>query len=181
MKKNNRDISLFRFSIIAPIINNTHGFSTKKAYIDFITSKTHHYDGKDYKLTSSCIYRWLNLYKKEGITALENKTRSDYKLSRKLTPNVVEKIKEIREQYPNITGTAMYKKMIKEQILNQKDITLNAFLRFIKNNNLKANQLTNIERRMFEMANANDCCYTNFFKIPTFMIKALFYKELLSN
>ena len=34
MKKNNRDISLFRFSIIAPIINNTHGFSTKKAYME---------------------------------------------------------------------------------------------------------------------------------------------------
>ena len=179
MKKNNRDISLFRFSIIAPIINNTHGFSTKTAYIDFITSKIHHYDGKDYKLTPSCIYRWVNLYRKEGITALENKTRSDYKSSRKLTPNVVEKIKEIREQYPNITGTAMYKKMIKEQILNQKDITLNAFLRFIKNNNLKANQLTNIERRMFEMKYSNDCWQGDSSVGPYIKINNIKYKTYI--
>ena len=179
MKKNNRDISLFRFSIIAPIINNTHGFSTKTAYIDFITSKIHHYDGKDYKLTPSCIYRWVNLYRKEGITALENKTRSDYKSSRRLTPNVVEKIKEIREQYPNITGTAMYKKMVKEQILNQKDITLNAFLRFIKNNNLKANQLTNIERRMFEMKYSNDCWQADTSVGPYIKINNIKYKTYI--
>ena len=164
MKKNKRDISLFRFSIIAPIINNTHGFKTKTAYIDFITSKIHHYDGKDYKLTPSCIYRWVNLYKKEGITALENKTRSDCKSSRRLTPNAVEKIREIREQYPNITGTAMYKKMIKEQILNQKDIIQNDFNELIKDTNNKIKT----EREKWERyylnynyrrkTNENKCC-----------------------
>ena len=64
MSKENEDISLFRFSIIAPLINNTHGYSTKKAYIDFMASKTYHFQGKTIKLTASCIYKWVNLWNK---------------------------------------------------------------------------------------------------------------------
>ena len=52
------DKSLFRFSIIAPIINNTHGFASINEYISFAANKTYTFDNKDYRFSKSCIKNW---------------------------------------------------------------------------------------------------------------------------
>lgn len=157
MNKFYGDKSLFRFSIIAPIINNTHGFASINEYISFAATKTYTFEHKDYKFSESCIKNWYLSYKKNGLPALQEKTREDKNSSRKLSYETILRIQELREQFPNITGTAIYKKLIEDNYIYQQDVSLSTLLRFIKKNNLKAGQICNIERRMFEMANVNDC------------------------
>ena len=151
------DIGLFRFSIIAPIINKTHGCSSISEYIRISASKTYEFNGKKYNFSKSCIKNWYLSYKKKGFIALQTKTRSDKNTSRLLNYETITRIQELREQFPHITGTAIYNKLIEEGYIYMKDISLTTILRFLKNNNLKAGQICNIERRMFEMENVNDC------------------------
>lgn len=157
MSKDYDDIGLFRFGIIAPLVNQTHGCKSMSEYIGFIASKTHKFNNKDYKFTESCIKNWYLSYQKYGIVALQKKIRNDKNNSRKLNNETIEKIISLREQFPTITGTAIYKKLIEDNYINKNEISLTTLLRFLKHNNLKAGQISNIERRMFEMENVNDC------------------------
>lgn len=151
------DYGLFRFSLIAPVINQTHSFRSNNEYFESIASKIHFFDGREYKYSVSCLKRWYYDYSKKGYHALEKKQRSDLKTSRKLNHETIQRIIRLREEYPNISGTAIYKKLIDEGYINQTSISLTSLLRFINKNNLKAKQVSTIERRMYEMEHVNDC------------------------
>ncbi len=153
----NQEKGIFRFSIIAPMINGTHGFDSTEAYLNFAAEKTYDIDGKTRKFSKSCIRSWYTSYKKDGIKALEGKVRKDYKNSRKLSSEAKEKIESLRIEYPKITGVAIYQKLIEEGYILKKDISLSTIHRYLKKNNLKANKLCNVERRTFEMEHVNDC------------------------
>lgn len=64
---------IFRFSIIAPMVNHTHGFDTTEQYLDFASQKVYHFQGKDFSFSKSCIRNWFTNYQKYGIQALEDK------------------------------------------------------------------------------------------------------------
>jgi len=159
MKKDNfyNDISLFRFSIIAPIINNTHGFDSISKYLVFIASINHSFNNKEYKFSTSCIKRWYLDYLKYGIVALQSNNRKDKNTSRKLSDDAILRIINLREQFPKITGTKIYQMLCKENLISQNAVSLDTVLRFLRNNNLKASQTCNVERRAFEMEHINDC------------------------
>ena len=173
------DISLFRFSLIAPIINNTHNFNSINEYISFIASQKHHFNNKEYTFSKSCIKNWYLSYKKNGISALQSKTRSDKNTSRILTYETINRIQELREQFPHITGTSIYNKLIEENYIHMSDISLSTILRYLKNNNLKANQVCNLERRMFEMENVNDCWQADTSVGPYIIIDGIKYKTYI--
>lgn len=153
----NQEKGIFKFSIIAPLINGTHGFDTIEQYLSFASSKSYEFDGKEKKYSKSCIRSWYTKYLKYGIEGIEGKTRSDYKNSRKLSLEAIEKIEELRRSFPKITGVAIYKKLVEESYILKKEVSLSTIHRYLKKNNLKANQVCNIERRMFEMEHVNDC------------------------
>ncbi len=175
----NQEKGIFRFSIIAPLINDTHGFSTTEQYLDFASNKTYKFQGKEYHFTKSCIRNWYTNYKKNGIKALEGKTRSDAKSSRKLSYETIEKIEELRKSYPKITGTAIYKQLIKESYIFQKEVSLSTILRYLKKNHLKSSEVCGIERRMFEMEHVNDCWQADTSYGPYIVIKNKKYRTYL--
>ena len=171
--------SLFRFSIIAPIINNTHSFKSINEYIVFAASQIYHFRGKNYKFSRSCIKNWYLSYKKHGIVALEDKTRNDKNTSRKISNEAVKRIVELREQFPRITGTAIYEKLVEEGYIDKVRVSLSTLLRYIKKNNLKAGQVSNVERRMFEMENVNDCWQADSSVGPYIKINNIKYKTYI--
>ena len=173
------DISLFRFSLIAPIVNNTHNFSSINEYISFIAAQKHIFNKKEYTFSKSCIKHWYLSYKKYGITALQSKTRVDKNNSRVLNNETIQRIISLREEMPNITGTAIYKKLIEDDYIKEKEVSLSTILRYIKNNNLKAGQVCNIERRMFEMEHVNDCWQADTSVGPYLKIDGIKYKTYI--
>lgn len=181
MKKdeNYKDLGLFRFSIISPAINKTHNFKSNEEYFRDVSRKKHIFDGKEYYFSASCIKSWYIKYKNNGFATLGKKTRKDDKKSRKLNNEVIQRIITLREQYPNITGTKMYNLLIKDQYLNKEEVSLSTILRYIRKNNLKASQITNIERRMFEMENVNDCWQSDTSEGPYLNIHGIKYRTKL--
>lgn len=175
----NQEKGIFRFSIIAPLVNKTHGFDTVESYLDFVSSKTYSFDGVEKKYSKSCIRSWYTNYKKYGIKGLEGKTRSDFKSSRKLSLETVEKIEELRKQYPKITGVVIYKKLIEESYILKKDVSLSTIHRYLKKNHLKAQDGCTIERRMFEMEHVNDCWQADTSYGPYLLINKTKYRTYI--
>lgn len=152
------DIALFRFSLIAPLINETYEAASISQYLREIASKTHTLpDNTVVKYSSSAIKKWYLDYKHNGFDSLMPKTRKDLGKPRNLSLDAIKKIHELKEHYPYITGTLVYRKLIEESYIKATDTSKATVLRYIRENNLKRSQVAPVDRKAFEMEFANDC------------------------
>jgi len=151
-------IALFKFSLIAPLCNDTYDAPSQAAFCRQMAEKAYVLpDGTSKRFTASTIKHWFLKYRSQGIDALYPKGRNDIGLSRVLSEEAAQRIIEIKQQFPHITGTLVYQKLIEEGSVKASDVSLPTILRFIKNNHLKAQELEPEDRRAFELEYANDC------------------------
>jgi putative transposase len=113
--------------------------------------------GKEVMLSPHTIKRWYQNYMKGGLEALEPKQRCDFGVSRALTEQVIERIHEIKEDFPHITGKLVYLKLLEEGIIQSKNLSLSTVLRYIRDHHLKSSQMNPEETKAFELEFANDC------------------------
>ena len=151
------EIALFRYGLIAPVVTDTYTENSKMEYFRNVASKSYIVNGKEEHFSSTSIKKWYLGYQKDGFKSLIPKTRNDCGTSRKLNEEVKEKIKEFKNNYPHITGTLIYKKLVDVGFINPNDISLGTVLKFIRDNSLLFNETENIDRRAFVMEHANDC------------------------
>jgi len=151
-------IALFKFSLIAPLCNNTFDAPSQAAFYRQMAEKAYVLpDGTSKRFTASTIKHWFLKYRSQGIDALYPKGRNDIGNSRVISEDAAQRIIEIKQQFPHITGTLVYQKLIEEGIVKASEVSLPTVLRFIKNNHLKARELEPEDRRAFELEYANDC------------------------
>ena len=163
MKKNELDkekhrdeIALFRFSLIAPLVNNTYSESSKSEYCRNIASKKHKLpSGVETTIADKTIISWYYLYNRLGYDALKTKFRNDAGISRKIPISHVDKILDLKKQMPHITGKKLYQKLIEEGDIKASEVSLATVYRFLNNNKLHNSNA--LERKAFEMEFANDC------------------------
>lgn len=156
--KNLQDIALFRFSLIASVVNETYESSSISQYFREIAAKTHTLpDGTPVRYSSGAIKKWYLDYKNKGFDALIPKTRKDLGKPRNLSLDTIKKIHVLKEHYPYITGTLVYTKLIEEGYIKASNTSKATVLRYIRENNLKRNQISPIDRKAYEMEFANDC------------------------
>lgn len=152
-----KEIALFRYGLISPILTDTYSETSQAKYFKNASSKSYIVNGKEEKYASNTIKKWLFDYKKGGFDALFPKTRSDFCQSRKLNDEVILKIKELKEKFPHISGTLIYNKLVDEGYINPNNICLGTVLKYIRDNRTYFNKSENIDRRAFVMEHANDC------------------------
>lgn len=153
-----RELALFRFSLIAPLVNETYDAISKNQFFRDVAFKEHILpNGSRVKLSSGTIKKWFLNYKNGGFDALIPKTRTDIGKPRTIDSNAMAKIHELKECFPYITGTLVYQKLIEEGYIKASKASLATVLRYIRENNLKRNQLVPLDRRAYEMEFANDC------------------------
>lgn len=156
--KNLQDIALFRFAIIAPLINDSFSERSKSEFCRNVATREHTLpDGKVVLFSAATIKHWYLNYKKHGIDGLVPKTRKDLGKTRNLTTDAIRKIHEIKAQFPHITGKLVYQKLVQEGYIKVTKTSLSTVLRYIRDNNLKRSQIDPKDRRAFEMEFANDC------------------------
>ena len=102
------EIALFRYGLIAPVITNTFEENSQLEYFKKVASKKYIVNGHEERYSWKTIKKWYLQYKKEGYSALINKTRSDCHSSRKLKEEAIQRIKELKKEYPHISGTLIY-------------------------------------------------------------------------
>ena len=153
-----RQMALLKFSIIAPLCNDTYEASSKEAFCRQLANKTYTLpNGKTGRFSASTIKQWAIQYKKHGFDALEPKNRSDIGKPRILTEAVIQQIYELKEKYPHITGTLIHQKLIEDGFIKHSKVSKSTILRFIKANHLSRADLEPTDRKAFEMEHANDC------------------------
>jgi transposase InsO family protein len=149
------ELALFRYSLIAPLVNDTYSEASKEAYYRKIASKEYKLpNGKLARFSPGTIKDWFKKYSKGNYDALIPKTRSDAGNPRVLDVNTINRIHELKEQYPYITGSLIYQKLIEEGYCKTK-ISLSSVLRYIRDNDLKRPRVNYEEMKAFEMEYAN--------------------------
>ncbi|WP_373000342.1 DDE-type integrase/transposase/recombinase [Lutispora sp.] len=152
-----KEIALLKYSIIAPVVTNTYVAPSKIEHFRKESKKQFTLsDGTLFSFTPETAKGWYLKYMHHGIDALMPKGRSDCGISRSLNDEAIRRIKELKNQFPHITGTLIYQKLIEEGTIRKIGTSLSSVLRYIRNHNLKANQLSGIERKAFEMEYSND-------------------------
>jgi putative transposase len=154
-----QDLALFRFSLIAPVVNQTYTTASKMQYFRDVAAKEHVLPNSKnvVKFSSSTIKKWYLNYQKGGFDALVSKPRLDAGIPRVLTNEATKKIHDLKENFPYITGKLIYQKLLEEGYVKAANTSLASVLRYIRDNNLKGNQIAPVERKAFEMEFSNDC------------------------
>ena len=168
-KENDKNaIALFKYAIIAPLINDITSCKSKEEFFREAASKQYILpNGKTTLVTSGTIKKWYIDYCKYGFDILKPKSRNDAGLSRKIPSTCIDKIYSLIDQFPHITGKAIYRKLIEDSIINAKDVSLASIYRFINNNNLYTKKAT-VEKKPFEMEFANDMWQRRYFTWPNY-------------
>jgi hypothetical protein len=128
-----QNLAMWRFGLIAPVINGTFDEATKSAYYrkvcaDNLTLP----DGMKVSYSPYTLAWWEQLYRKEGFEALMPRRRSDKGYSRKLSIEAKDAILALKKQFPKINATMIYEQLIKEGIICAKDVSLSTIQRFVR-------------------------------------------------
>lgn len=158
------ELALFKFSLIAPIVNGTITGSVKE-YLEKICVKTYEIPGKGPReLSPNTIRRWLFEYRRYGIDGLKRKSRNDKGTSRALTGDITRAIREFKELYPKKTATAVYSELLAGGFLGFPPVSLSTVQRYLKKIEIKTEP--EIERKRFVFEFANDCWQTDVLSGP---------------
>jgi hypothetical protein len=155
-------IALFRYGLIASAVTNTYEAPSLAQHFRNLAVKKHLYpDGRYVDVSYHSLERWFYTYKKLGLIGITPKARADTGRSRALPNAVIERIYELRDIFPYITGKSIYDKLIEDGVANATDTSLATIHRFLRNNGLKAAAENKRQVKAFEMEFANDCWQTD--------------------
>jgi putative transposase len=158
-QKTQSELALFKFSLIAPIINGTVD-GPIKSYLENVCAKDYSIPGHGVKnLSPNTVRRWLSDYRRFGLEGLKRKSRHDKGDSRCLTPNISQAIKELKSIYPHKTATAIYTELLAGGFLGSPPVSLSTVQRFLRKFDGPCEP--DIERKRFVFEFANDCWQTD--------------------
>lgn len=148
-------MALFRFGLIAPVLNGYVKEGGAEAYFRQLSKQTFEIPGDGVKSFCISTFRdWLRRYRKGGIEALMDTRRSDYGKSRKLTKDEVESILKIKRDRPDITVEMVYQEVMMKGIT---DVSKSTIYRLLEQEGLMSkDKFPKVERRRFEAEKVND-------------------------
>ncbi|WP_434578223.1 DDE-type integrase/transposase/recombinase [Thermoanaerobacterium thermosaccharolyticum] len=151
-------IAYFKFSLIAPLINENYTQETAKEYMEVITSKV--YDvpslGKR-EFSPNTIKTWLYCYRKYGFEGLYPKSRCDKGASRVLTDDVKAYIKNLKLDNPRRSAKSIYHELLVKKFIKLDKVSLSTVQRYLRKTKISTSTLNTKDRRAFEMEYPNDC------------------------
>jgi len=153
--KKPEDIALFKYKIIAEVLNNTGKGQMK--HFRKMAQKEHdvpHLGKKKYK--AATFKSWLRDYRIGGFDALKLKTRSDKGHSRKIDKKLGEIIKDKVKTYQFLSSAGIYRLLISEGYISPDQIGEGTLRKYIKDNNLTTSSTEPVPRKKFEKQNINE-------------------------
>jgi transposase InsO family protein len=117
--------------------------------------------GQHYRFTWRTISTWLYRHRKNGITTLENKTRSDKDATRKVqVSQLAEAIHEVLPTLANnkvglIPKSVLYRVLLQRSLFTRSQLAPTTFYRMVRANNLLDDKAVHKQRLSFAMQFAN--------------------------
>ena len=164
-----RDFALFRFSIIGPLIACTTGqLNYEEKYRELASLVYIDPNGKNVKFSAATIKKWHLKYRKAearadsgqsagGLQALMPHNRMDLGSTRALSEGQQQRIRELKEEFPKISGQGIWDKMVEEGTLKAMDASVDTIQRYLRMINLNGSPGPRKQHLAFEFEHANDC------------------------
>jgi len=155
MSNKSEDIALFKYRIIAEVLNNTGKGQMK--YFREMAKKEHdvpHLGKKRYK--AATFKSWLRDYRIGGFDGLKLKIRSDKGVSRKIDDKLGKIIKDTVNTYQFLSAASVYRRLISEGYINPDQMREGTVRKYIKNNKLLNSCIEPTPRKKFERQNINE-------------------------
>lgn len=152
-----RQIALFRYGILAPLISGSYDDRSIKDFFCDAAKKVYtNPRGEDTKVTPSTLERWYYNYNRDGFDALIPQRRSDTGKSRKLDNDVTEQILYLKQEYRRLPATLIHQKLIDNGTIKNGDISLSTITRYINKLNDEIKHTSNKDMRRYERAHINE-------------------------
>ena len=144
-------VAQFRFGLIHPVIQGIFPDASRAEYYRRVTEKPLTLpDGTVVEYKPKTIEKWLSLYNSGGFDALMPKERSDKGKTRALSDSAVERIFELKRDFPRLNATQIYLKLVEEGVITEA-VSVCAVQRFVRRHDLKGARNLNIrDRKAFE-------------------------------
>jgi hypothetical protein len=127
----------FKFSLVAPVIQDNFLDPSKSAYYKRVTEKPlTRPDGKFFLYRPKTLEYWEQCYRKGGMDALMPGARSDKGMPRNLPDTAMAEIYRLKEKFPRLNATQVHLYLIREGFIT-KNTSLRCVQRFIKSYGLK--------------------------------------------
>ena len=178
MKKDKNELALLRFSIIAPLVNGTCEETSLAEYVRKASEKTYLVKGEPRTFSASVIRKWYYSYRKNGYEGLVDTQRNDYQKPRILSEDAKAEISKKTEAYPKMPATEIYRDLVREGIIEDRDVSLKTVQRYVKMLK-KGRKYDPNERRKFQMPAPNDMWQTDTSTGPYIMLEGKKYRTYL--
>ena len=153
-----KELALFRFSLIAPVVNGTFNEDSKMAYFRSVSKEPLLMpNGTLAKFAPETVKYWYLKYNKGGLNALVPKSRVDSGKTRVMGTDAIKQIHALRETFPYITGKKIYERLIEDGYIRKTDFSVHSLYRYLNNAELTKEHMPAEECLAFEFAHANDC------------------------
>lgn len=152
------DTALMRYSAISPAVNETLP-AGQSLHAFFADAAAHPYllpNGQTRKFTPTTIERWYRLYKKGGFDALVPSGRKDAGKSRCLDDEAKEFIRYMKESYPRMPATTIYRQMLDTGVCNRNSVSESTVNRFINQLMQDKRMTNNRDLRRYERPHINE-------------------------
>ncbi|UOF88943.1 DDE-type integrase/transposase/recombinase [Fodinisporobacter ferrooxydans] len=135
MDEQNRErVALFRYGIIAPLLNEQVDRAT---YLAEVSAKTHevpYYGSKEF--TPKTILAWLRQYRRNGFDALKPQARSDRGQSRSLSGELQLHLVSLRKENQGMPVTVFYDQLVQQGEILPQDVSYTSIYRLLKKEGL---------------------------------------------
>lgn len=159
-KKKDETIALFRYGIIAPVLNN--GEVKQMEYFRQMSKREHDVPFLGTKRYKVCAFKsWLRKYRKGGFDALKPGIRKDKGGSRKINEKVAIAITKKITDFPFLSASALYRVLISEGAIAPTSIASGTVRKYIRDNNLRLRISEQVPRKKYEKEHINELWITD--------------------
>lgn len=152
------DIALMKYSAIAPVISGLP--AQYKSFSEYFREVSErgilHPDGGLRHYAVSTIAKWYELYVKDGFDALKPSGRSDEGKTRKLDRAVQEQIIYLKEHYPRMSASAIYRQLQHDGSIHRGELSESTVLRFINRLSVEKKLTGHQDMRRYERPHINE-------------------------
>jgi len=153
MLKKLKLLALFRFKLIAPVLNE-HGLEEvgQMEYFRRVTQVEYQVPGKDkpVKYKPETLKKWLHKYRKYGFEGLTSSHRKDTGTFRRIGEKTGSQIKKVADEYSFRTAKGLFQYVISLAIMGPKECSYATFNSYAKRHRLLDANTGNKKRKSFE-------------------------------
>lgn len=133
-KKNDKEqMAMLRFSLIAPIINNTYPQGSKRAYYRDVAKKCVVLpNGSQVYFNPNTLSTWESRYRRLGFEGLMQQGRTDAGHPRRISADQASAIAALKQRFPKMNATQVRMKLIEDGILDDACVSISTIQRYIK-------------------------------------------------